>query len=97
MLTRDPSERLGGRSGAEELKSHPFFAAIDWDALYKRKLMPPFNPCAKSDGKTSDTSNFEREFTNMPTNSMDVTNRSGRVASDTFSGFTFEEKSAMDS
>ncbi|GMI04854.1 hypothetical protein TrLO_g15116 [Triparma laevis f. longispina] len=93
MLTRDPAERLGGKVGAEELKSHPFFAAIDWDALMSKRLMPPFNPCSKSDGK--DTANFEREFTNMPTESVDMT-RQNRVQSGTFEGFTFEEKSALD-
>ena len=94
MLTRDPSERLGGKVGAEELKTHAFFAAVDWEALYDRRLMPPFNPCSKSDGK--DTANFEREFTNMPTQSVDVVGRQNRAASDTFQGFTFEEKGVMD-
>ncbi|GMI39313.1 hypothetical protein TeGR_g14259, partial [Tetraparma gracilis] len=94
MLTREPSERLGGRAGAEEIKTHPFFAAIDWDALMERRLQPPFNPCAKTEGK--DTANFEREFTNMPTNSVDMVGRQNRSESNTFSGFTYEEKGVMD-
>lgn len=94
MLTRDPASRLGGKVGAQELKSHAFFAAIDWHALYAKKLVPPFNPCVKSDGK--DTANFEKEFTNMPTNSIDNGGRQTRTASDTFTGFTYEEAGVMD-
>jgi len=86
---------LGGREGVEELTQHPFFAAIDWDALYERRLTPPFNPCAQTTGET-DTGNFEREFTNMPTETIDnVSSRQQRTKSDTFSGFTFEEDSAL--
>jgi serine/threonine protein kinase len=99
LLTREPAERLGGTSGAEELKSHPFFAAIDWEALLQRRLVPPFNPCSPSDEKES-TANFEREFTKMPTQSVDslgggTSSRGSRVGSDIFNGFTYEEKSVM--
>ncbi|EKM59153.1 uncharacterized protein PHACADRAFT_136458 [Phanerochaete carnosa HHB-10118-sp] len=32
LLTLDPNQRLGV-NGAEEVKAHPFFAGIDWDAV----------------------------------------------------------------
>ncbi|KAL4242070.1 non-specific serine/threonine protein kinase [Abortiporus biennis] len=32
LMTLDTSQRLGS-NGAEEVKSHPFFAGIDWDAV----------------------------------------------------------------
>ena len=33
LLRRDPSERLGTRGGAEEVKAHPFFKSVDWALL----------------------------------------------------------------
>ena len=45
LLNRDPEKRLGAsREGAEEIKRHPFFKDIDWDALYHRKVVPEFKP-----------------------------------------------------
>lgn len=41
-------ERLGAR-GVEEIKAHPFFATVDWVALYERRITPPFNPCRNQD------------------------------------------------
>ena len=38
LLTRDPNKRLGsGETDAEQVKSHPFFAEINWDLLMKGK------------------------------------------------------------
>ena len=34
LLQRNPEKRLGGgESDAEELKQHPFFKGIDWNAM----------------------------------------------------------------
>ncbi len=33
LLDRDPTMRLGARGGADEVKSHPFFASVDWDKV----------------------------------------------------------------
>ena len=33
LLQRDPSQRLGTRGGAEEVKNHPFFKSVDWALL----------------------------------------------------------------
>lgn len=42
LLNRNPSKRLGaGPGGAEEIKKHPFFNGIDWEAVRDRKLKPP--------------------------------------------------------
>jgi len=45
LLERKPDRRLGcqGR-GAEEVKSHPFFSILDWNAASKVKLSPPVVP-----------------------------------------------------
>ncbi len=40
LLNRNPKHRLGATDDAEELKKHPFFADIDWDALSKKLITP---------------------------------------------------------
>lgn len=61
LLQRDPKKRLGAGAGdAAEIKRHPYFADIDWDALYAKRIEPPFKPTLKS---KTDTSWFDTEFT----------------------------------
>ena len=48
-----------GPTGTEEIKSHPFFAAINWDKLYKKEINPPYRPPVHAD----ETYYFDREFT----------------------------------
>ncbi|GAB5590900.1 Serine/threonine kinase [Umbelopsis nana] len=61
LLTRDPEKRLGsGRSDAQEIKAHPFFAGVNWDDMLQKRVPPPFYP--KITGP-ADTSNFDEEFT----------------------------------
>ncbi|KAI5078968.1 hypothetical protein GOP47_0006639 [Adiantum capillus-veneris] len=43
LLVKDPSRRLGSRSGAVEIKSHRFFAGLQWDTL-QDVSRPPFIP-----------------------------------------------------
>ena len=57
LITRllcDADTRLGTR-GAFELKSHPFFAGIDWQRIYD--CVPPFRPTITHE---LDTQNFEQ-------------------------------------
>jgi len=35
---------LGSIKDAEEVKSHPFFAEVDWKLLHEKKIDPPFKP-----------------------------------------------------
>jgi len=100
LLNRNPLQRLGANGGAE-VRAHPFFASIDWDALYNRQISPPFNPMRNQAGGAIDTSNFEKEFTNMAI-SMDGSgggvlhgDHDKRMDSDTFVNFTFEEESHL--
>lgn len=37
LLIKNPTERLGA-NGAQEIKSHPFFAGVDWESVYRREL-----------------------------------------------------------
>ena len=41
LLNKNPNERLGTTSGAEELKTHPWFKSIDWSQVMKKELNPP--------------------------------------------------------
>jgi len=47
FIERDPLTRLGCRpngQGIEDIKHHPWFAGIDWDALDTKECQPPFVP-----------------------------------------------------
>ena len=107
LLNRNPKHRLGAINDAEELKAHPFFADIDWDALTRKMVVPPFKPKLKS---VSDTSNFDPEFTNALTNSSSLNARAAALATGAvpastplspgmqanFKGFTFVDESNID-
>ena len=44
LLKRNPLKRIGYHKDAAEIKSHPFFANIDWESALRRELMPPLIP-----------------------------------------------------
>lgn len=56
LLVRN--NRLGS-NGVEEIKSHPFFAEIKWDAIENKKIRPPFLPRLRTD---TDTKYISSEF-----------------------------------
>src|SRR6202012_338940 len=66
LLDRNPLTRIGSRHDAMELKMHPFFADIDWDALLEKRISPPFKPTVT---QITDTDNFDPEFTSLPLHS----------------------------
>lgn len=47
----------GGPDDYREIVAHAFFAPIDWDALYRKEIQPPFKPDVTSD---TDTSYFDQ-------------------------------------
>jgi len=86
-----------GANGGVELHSHSFFMSMEWDALGRREIAPPFNPCRNQDQQESE--NFEKEFTTMAIYSVDEGAAGGGAApvhygntdsSETFLNFTFE-------
>ncbi|KAL8716348.1 MAG: hypothetical protein Q9220_000253 [cf. Caloplaca sp. 1 TL-2023] len=107
LLNRNPKHRLGAINDAEDLMAHPFFSDLDWDALAKKTIVPPFKPQLKS---MLDTSNFDPEFTTALETSTSLNARavaltSGAVPASTplspgmqanFKGFTFVDESTMD-
>lgn len=106
LLNRNPKHRLGATDDAEELKRHAFFADIDWEALTKKLITPPFKPKLKSE---TDTSNFDPEFTNALNGASSLNARAAALAAGVatstplspgmqanFKGFTFVDESSMD-
>ena len=61
LLTREPEKRLGcGPEDAAEVMRHPFFADVNWDDIYHKRIKPTFVPTLRD---ATDTSNFDEEFT----------------------------------
>lgn len=44
LCTIDQTKRLGSNGGLEEVKKHPYFAGLNWDALYAGTLPVPIEP-----------------------------------------------------
>jgi serine/threonine protein kinase len=98
LLNRNPRHRLGANGGATELRSHPFFADVDWEALGKKRVVPPFKPKLKGE---LDVSNFDPEFTNARAAALaSGINPASTPLSPTvqakFEGFTFVDESAIE-
>lgn len=88
LLKKNVAERLGsGPTDAEEIKQHPFFAAINWDQVYARQLEPPFKPSLTSE---TDVSRFDPLFTSEnPVESPDDGVPISASNLDVFDGFTY--------
>jgi serine/threonine protein kinase len=96
LLTKDPTKRLGsGPNDAEDIKSHIFFAEIKWDKLASGEIPAPWKPDISG---SLDTSQFDKEFTNMPVFSPQSMQRMHGFAATTpsdnnhFEGFTFTDR-----
>ncbi|BDD60670.1 hypothetical protein MAP00_005775 [Monascus purpureus] len=107
LLNRNPKHRLGAKGDAKELIAHPFFHDVDWEALSRKEVVPPFKPKLKSD---TDTSNFDPEFTNALDISASLNDRAAALANNlmgastplspgmqaNFKGFTFVNESSVE-
>ena len=61
LFIKDPEKRLGsGPNGLNDIKSHPFFASINWESILEKKIKPPFTPKLRSE---TDTRYIDPEFT----------------------------------
>lgn len=93
LLTKDPAKRLGAKRDAEEIKSHPFFADIDWVKMAQKMCKTPYKPLLDS---KDDTKHFDREICDIPIESPKTVNSGNHPASgsymddnDDFDGFSF--------
>lgn len=77
----------------DAVKSHPFFAGLDWDELYKKEIAAPFKPDVHS---KEDISQIDPMFTSEKVVDSLVENSAISSADTTnFDGFTFVGDSAM--
>ncbi|NXY74575.1 KPCD kinase, partial [Glareola pratincola] len=84
LFERDPTRRLGVTGN---IRDHPFFKTINWAALEKREVDPPFRPKVKS---ASDYNNFDREFlSEKPKLSYSDKNLIESMDQSAFDGFSF--------
>uniref|UniRef100_A0A8C1L492 Protein kinase C n=1 Tax=Cyprinus carpio TaxID=7962 RepID=A0A8C1L492_CYPCA len=84
LFERDPTRRLGV---VGNIRGHAFFKTINWPALEKREVSPPFKPKVKS---PSDCSNFDREFlSEKPRLSQSDKNLIDSMDQSAFAGFSF--------
>jgi len=91
LLNRDPTKRLGSKDDVEDIKTHAFFATLNWDKLTKKEIDPPYKPKVKA---VDDTSNFDDTFTKEPVVDSVVpqSSLSNDVNTDQFNKFTFQQK-----
>lgn len=97
LLNRNPAHRLGSHGGARELKSHPFFEGIDWEAMSQKQISPPFKPVLQNE---TDVSNFDPEFTQASTSALKkalVGTPLSPGMQAKFGGFTYIEESTFPS
>ncbi|XP_035896199.1 protein kinase C isoform X2 [Anopheles stephensi] len=86
FMTKNAAKRLGCTDGENQIRSHPFFKDMDWEALEQRKVRPPFRPRRSA----RDALNFDTEFTKEDPVLTPVPNDIIRcINQDEFSGFSF--------
>lgn len=59
LLVADLTKRYGNlKGGVNDIKTHRWFAEIDWDALVDKKIPAPYKPAIKSKGDTTNYSTY---------------------------------------
>ncbi|XP_055638560.1 protein kinase C isoform X2 [Toxorhynchites rutilus septentrionalis] len=87
FMTKNAAKRLGCTDGENQIRTHPFFKDMDWDALEQRKVRPPFRPRVRS---ARDALNFDTEFTKEDPVLTPVPNDIIRcINQEEFAGFSF--------
>jgi protein-serine/threonine kinase len=71
---------------AKEIKSHPFYQSINWEALCSKQIVPAFIPKVKC---ISDVSHIDPSFINETSKETPVSNE---INGNTFKGFTYNEE-----
>nr|AML79315.1 putative LOV domain-containing protein [Chelidonium majus] len=71
LLHRDPANRLGSNTGANEIKQHPFFRGIEWP-LIRCMIPPPLDAPLQLIGKDSKAKDVQWEDNGMLGQSMEI-------------------------
>jgi len=82
FLDKNPETRL---QDPEEIKSHPYFAKIDWESLYQKSQAPPFIPNVKN---KESTTMIDKEFTKLD---IEKELKKGSLVETDFPDFSFTE------
>lgn len=65
LMERDARRRLGA-CGSDEVKRHPFFGSVDWEAMRERRVKPPFvaqSSCDEVNNSLNEVNNSLNELT----------------------------------
>ena len=68
LLEKEPGDRIG-KKGLNDIKSHPFFANMNFDNLKNKKLQSPYKPNV---GEEEKFNNFDEDYLNMDVNESGV-------------------------
>ena len=91
MLQKESSRRIGsGADGSDEIKSHKWFKAINWEKLEGREVKPSFVPVV---GGKQCIANFEECWTKLPA-VVDSPAASPKCKENHFKGFTYVRPAA---
>ena len=91
LLKKNPKVRIGAE-GINHIKSHRFFAKINWTSALEKKLTPPHIPQTQS---PTDISNFSSEFTSMPISESVQDLHAHFHGPELFRGFSFVSQSLL--
>lgn len=90
FLNKNPLERLGCDlvTGFDDIMNHIFFKSLDWDALERRQVTPPFKP--KVDEEEDILLNFDPQFTTEPVHlTPDTPDMLEKIDQSEFEGFEY--------
>jgi len=94
LLERDPMKRL---ADASAIKSHPYFAGLDWEKLLRKEIPPPYIPPVKD---KNDTGMVDPAFTSERVTLSEGSDESaGKISKESqkkFEGFTFIPETEID-
>jgi len=90
LLDRNPRTRLGSERGVDDIKSTEFFSHIDFDALMRREVDPPFVP--STGARPDDTRNVDKEFLRQPVRDTPSSMRTSLKQS--YGGFSYLQPAA---
>jgi len=87
LLMKDPRRRLGAsKNDAQDVKNHPYFKNVDWQAMLEKRVPVPYVP--KFKGKL-DVSHFDEEFTKEPIQLSPIQCNLNANEQELFRGFTY--------
>lgn len=83
LIERDAEKRFK----LAEIKAHPFFSGVCWDALLKKEIPPPFKPMHGKD--PHDVSNFDTMYTSQTGKSFSPATVLSRSQNELFANFSY--------